>query len=85
MDDDLIMANEDDTPYDKGYADGFAEGFERGKTMPRSDDSGNILISEEEYDKLSKAALIAIYLRDLIDMVKDFKIDYMDAGVEEDA
>ena len=86
MGDELMMdnvGNDLKNAYEEGYSYGFAKGFEQGKTIPRSDDNGNILISEKEYDKLSKAVLITLYLRDLIDMVKDFKIDYLDAGVDD--
>ena len=75
MGEDLMMdnvGNDLHDAYEKGYGDGFAEGFERGKTMPRTDENGNYLISEKEHDMLYRSMLIAMYLRDLIDMVKEF-------------
>ena len=75
MGDDFMMdnvVNDLKNVYNEGYGDGFEDGYARGKSVPRTDENGNYLISEKEHDMLYKAMLIAMYLRDLIDMVKEF-------------
>ena len=64
--------------YNNGYEDGYAAGYQKGleecKRIGRLDNEGMLYISEEEYNTMSKAMLIVMYLKDVQNMLGEFEV-----------
>lgn len=60
--------------YGDGYEAGYQKGLEECKRIGRLDDEGMLHISEEEYNTMSKAMLIVMYLKDVQNMLGEFEV-----------